>query len=140
MRPIAVNAIRLAAAAALAAALGACAPTAAPTPTPASTLTTGVRGHVTIDGGCPVIRQDSPCPDKPYQARVVVFPAGSDAGIANVITDAGGLFSIALPPGSYTLRGENLAEAVMPHASPVDVVVPDRGYAEATIQFDSGIR
>jgi len=125
---------------ALLAALAACASPAAPTPTPAPTLTTGVRGQVMIDGGCPVIRADSPCPDKPYQAKIIVFQGGSDAGVAEVTTRADGSFSIPLAPGTYTVRGQNLTGSVMPTGRPVDVTVPGQGYAEITVQFDSGIR
>ena len=38
----------------------------------ATTATSGIEGNVTIGPMCPVVQADSPCPDQPYAATIVI--------------------------------------------------------------------
>jgi hypothetical protein len=98
-----------------------------------------------VDGGCPVLRPDSPCPDKPLAARITVTePGPTDSASAAVVTtvDAGadGRFRVPLRPGRYLLRPANPTGARLPRADPVTVTVDPGRYTTVTIRFDSGIR
>ncbi|HEX6499695.1 MAG TPA: hypothetical protein VF054_11780 [Micromonosporaceae bacterium] len=100
----------------------------------------GVAGRTMVDGGCPMVRQGTPCPDKPLSARITVTRVGDPAPLATVTSDSDGWFRIPLAPGRYRLTPANLTGALHPAAGPQDVdVQPDR-YTTVTVSFDSGIR
>jgi hypothetical protein len=93
-----------------------------------------------IDGGCPVLRADSPCPDRPIAAHLSILDATTGAIVGTVDSGSDGHFSVALHPGSYVLRPENAAGAP-PRRSGVTTVTVEAGhYTPVTIRFDSGIR
>jgi hypothetical protein len=93
-----------------------------------------------VDGGCPVIREGSPCPDKPLPAALTVTRAGSTDVVATAISGEDGRFRIPLAPGRYVVLAANVTGAIRPAASPVDVEVPTGRYVSITVSFDSGIR
>jgi hypothetical protein len=93
-----------------------------------------------VDGGCPVVRADSPCPDRPFQARLTVTDAGSGAQVAAADTDPAGRFRLPLPPGRYVVRAANPNGAPLPRAAPLTVTVASGRYTTLAIRFDSGIR
>lgn len=93
-----------------------------------------------VDGGCPMVREGTPCPDKPLSARITVTEVGATATVATVVSDADGRFRIALAPGRYRLRPANLTGALHPASSPQDVDVQAGMYTTVTLSFDSGIR
>ena len=105
-----------------------------------STPASGVSGTVTVDGGCPVVRPDQPCPDQPLQAIIAVTRPGSSSVLAKLTSDASGRFRIPLEPGSYVLHPANTTGAVVPRAVDQTVHVPDGHFINITIHFDSGIR
>lgn len=87
-----------------------------------------------------MLRADSPCPDRPYTAKITLTRRGQSDAVAATVSDADGRFSIGVPPGDYTLRPANLAGSVLPQASPLDVTVPSGGSTQVTVRFDTGIR
>ncbi len=100
---------------------------------------TGVRGTVSIGPTCPVQRipPDPNCVDRPYKAELAIvnkygYPAGK------VISGADGKFEQSLPPGEYTITP--VSAGVLPRASAQSFIVPQTGFVEIKIQFDSGIR
>ncbi len=101
--------------------------------------TSGIEGLVTIGPMCPVEHVDTPCPDKPYQATIVVEDGQGDE-VARVETGEDGRFSVALSPGTYTLVPQWPNEGGPPSAAEQQVVVRDGEYAHVDIQYDSGIR
>ncbi|MFF4548540.1 hypothetical protein [Streptomyces sp. NPDC001435] len=100
----------------------------------------GIKGRTMVDGGCPVIREHSPCPDRPLRARLTITSGDPARTITQATSDAGGHFRISLPPGTYTVRPANLTGAVAPIAPPVSVTVADGRFTTIVIPFDSGIR
>jgi hypothetical protein len=107
-------------------------------PTPASD--SGITGVTVVDAGCPVLRADSPCPDRPFQAHLTVTDTGSGALVATAETDPAGHFRIPLPPGQYLIQGANPNGAPLPRAAPTTTTVASGRYTTLTIRFDSGIR
>ena len=97
----------------------------------------GIEGAVTIGPTCPVQRIDSPCPDRPYEATIVVLDSGRHL-VAEARSDAQGTFRVPLPPGTYTLSPQSLA--ALPYAAEQTVTVSPGRFASVHIQFDSGIR
>jgi hypothetical protein len=98
----------------------------------------GIDGIVVTGPQCPVERADSPCPDRPLaDAHVVVLDSAGDE-VASTRSDATGRFTVNVPPGTYALSVLGL-EGIQ-SVKPVDVVVPQGRYVEATVVVDTGIR
>jgi hypothetical protein len=111
-----------------------------PVPGTGAMTPSGIEGRTMVDGGCPVIRSDSPCPDKPLAAKLTVTRAGSARTVATATSDSHGYFRLPLSPGKYVVRPENLTGAVVPIAQPLTVTVVAGRFTTVTISFDSGIR
>jgi hypothetical protein len=111
-------------------------------PTPETTLLsslTGVEGTTLVDEGCPVLPDDSPCPQRPLPARVLILnEKGVEVNRSN--TNERGEFRIELSVGSYILQGQNLTGAPLPTATPVPVNVLKGQMQLVTIKFESGVR
>ena len=109
----------------------------APKPTISKNSDTGVEGIATIGPMCPVMRIDTPCPDKPFQATLTVFTT-SQQKVTQLQTDANGHFKIELAPGNYILHPES--KNIMPHANDIPFTVTAGAFTQVNISFDSGIR
>ena len=97
----------------------------------------GVAGQIFLGPVCPVERLDSPCPDRPYQATLVIrLTNGRD--VARVRADTSGRFQFALKPGTYVLHP--LSERVMPRGIDQTVTVKPNSYTTVRVEYDSGIR
>lgn len=116
----------------LAASLGACGSE------DAASAPSGVRGTVLLGPQCPVVQDASPCPDEPLPG-VVVRALHDGEPVAEVTSDDRGRYEIPLEPGAYVLRAVVPAGGVR-SATPVAVVVPEEGFARATVHVDTGIR
>ncbi len=99
----------------------------------------GIEGSVTIGPMCPVERPDSPCPDQPYAATIVINDS-SGHEVARAQSGDDGRFRVALAPGSFTLVPRSPDGAGLPYASEQQVEVREGAYTPVTIAFDSGIR
>jgi hypothetical protein len=119
------------------------APTATVTPaatvTPVAQAAPGIDGLVTLGPMCPVQRADQPCPDRPYEATLVIRTA-TGASVGRVQSDVNGRFAIDLPGGRYIIEPQLVGPARLPFASPQEVIVPSGGRAFVTIPYDTGIR
>jgi hypothetical protein len=100
----------------------------------------GITGVTVVDGGCPVVRLDSPCPDRPIQAHLIITDASTGTLAATADSDQAGHFRIPLPPGQYVVHPTNPSGASLPRAAPVTSTVRPGQYTTLTIRFDSGIR
>jgi len=104
---------------------------------PTTPPTSGIEGLVTIGPTCPVETVTSPCPDKLFQATIIVLdPSGRE--VAKVQSDAQGKFRVTLSPGTYTLRPE--APGGLTRAGEQTVTVTSGHFTQVSISYDSGIR
>ena len=110
--------------------------TTAPLP-PASKGDNGIEGQTLIGPTCPVVHIDNPCPDRPYQATIVVLNQNR-AQVKRFDTDAEGRFRVELPPGTYTLVPQ--APGKLPRAGELTIQVTRDQFTPVTITYDSGIR
>jgi hypothetical protein len=103
-------------------------------PTPSNS---GVEGQVFIGPLCPVVQEGQECPDKPYQATLIINNSNGRE-IVKIQTDADGRFKIPLEPGEYILHPESAN--VMPFASEQTFTVEADTFTQITVNYDSGIR
>jgi hypothetical protein len=93
-----------------------------------------------VDGGCPILRPDTPCPDQPLAAKVTVSKDSDRSVVATIETAADGSYRIPLTPGSYTLHAANLTDAELPRGTNQRITVHSGRFEDVTLMFDSGIR
>jgi len=106
-----------------------------------TTLTSGIQGQVLLGPQCPVVREGSPCPDRPYQATIVVWNASRTEKSTTFVTDEQGRFRISLPPGDYYIDPQPASGGrPLPRAVPQTVTVSLDEFVDLTIHYDSGIR
>jgi len=113
-------------------ALAACMPFAAPTPTDS-----GIEGQVLIGPMCPVVREDEPCPDQPYQATLTIYNLAGRK-VLQFTTDESGQFKIPLAPGQYVLHPES--SNTLPYAEEQSFEVLAGQFTRIMVYYDSGIR
>lgn len=100
---------------------------------------TGIQGRVLAGPTCPVVTLNDPsCNDRPVAGATILVLNANGTEVARVLTDAGGNYAVALPPGPYTIEPQPV-EGFMHLAEPVAVTVGD-GIASVDIAFDTGIR
>ena len=102
--------------------------------------TSGVRGTISLGPTCPVERipPDPACADKPYATAIMVYRSGSKTPFIIGNSNAAGVFSLPLSPGSYTLNAGS--GTMLPRCAPVTVAVAANTYATTSISCDTGIR
>ncbi len=107
--------------------LGACGVVAGPD--------SGIRGTILAGPACPgPARLDSACPDRPVRMTVEVVQGTTVA--ATFTTDASGQFTVAVAPGSYTLR----SKPGLPALRSQSVTVGAGTYTDVVLHADTGIR
>ncbi len=99
-----------------------------------------VSGTVLLGPTCPVehIPPYPQCADKPYQTTITVYKGTDTSTIKSVQSGADGSFTLALPPGSYTLKAGGAS--FYPRCAPAQVSVVTGKTATTTISCDTGIR
>ncbi len=108
----------------------------AATATPPASGETGIAGTATVGPTCPVERADSPCPDRPYEARITVWQGSTM--VSETRSGADGRFTVLLPPGTYRVVGES--GSTFPHGTETTATVVEGQLTQVTLRFDSGIR
>ncbi len=102
----------------------------------------GITGTVLLGPTCPVVKEppDEECADEPYETTLVVTTSDQARVIKEFHSDAGGKFSVQVPPGEYAIRSSAAAN-VLPYCSTSDNVnVSIGGYTETIVYCDTGIR
>ena len=94
----------------------------------------GIRGTILAGPTCPVERIDSPCAERPVSMAVEVVSGTSIT--ATFTTDAAGTFSVALAPGTYTLR----SKSGLPMLKSAAVRVYAGRYTTVELHADTGLR
>lgn len=114
--------------------------TEAPTATP--NAGSGIDGVALAGPQCPVVRLESPCPDKPVaNATINVRTADRQANVASAQTDVDGRFRVAISPAEYYLDPQPPDPArPYPFGAPQIVAVHDGEWTQVTVSYDTGIR
>ena len=88
---------------------------------------------------CPVVQEGIPCPDQPVASRLDLHHRRRREVIAEVVTDADGLYSVELRPGSYRVTPQ-FVEGLMGTAAPVEVTIIAASTTVLDFSYDTGIR
>ena len=100
-------------------------------------LDNGVEGSVTIGPMCPVMQEDVPCPDQPYQAELTILTEDGEM-VIQFQTDEDGRFRVELAAGDYVLHPES--PNGLPFAADMPFTVEENQFTQLEISYDSGIR
>jgi hypothetical protein len=100
-------------------------------------LDSGIEGIVTVGPMCPVMQEDVPCPDQPYQASLTVLTTGGKK-VSGFRTDEYGRFRVELAPGDYVLHPES--PNGLPFAEDLSFTVNEHRFTLLEISYESGIR
>jgi hypothetical protein len=100
----------------------------------------GIEGTVVIGPVCPAERVDEPCPDKPFEAEIVVTLNAGGRKVTTFRSDREGKFKVKLEPETYKLIPTPPNPGAPPYAEPQVVKVESGKYARVTVKYDSGIR
>ena len=108
---------------------------------PVDQVTGTLHGRIVAGPVCPVVSDppDPACDDRPVAGATLVIEAAGAGEVGRVVTDADGLFEIALPAGPYVLVPQPVAgllgtAPVQPFEIEPDVTT------ELTVVYDTGIR
>ncbi|MBI5943781.1 MAG: hypothetical protein HY864_05380 [Chloroflexi bacterium] len=97
----------------------------------------GIEGTVTMGPVCPVVQENVPCPDQPFQGIFTVLTT-SGSQIAEFTTNEQGNFRVGLASGDYVLHLES--PNPMRIAKDIPFNVEENKYTLLNITLDSGIR
>jgi hypothetical protein len=105
---------------------------------PISAAETGVRGTVLWGPVKPGPARVGKSDEAPFRETFNVFATGRQ--VARFKSDKNGEFEVLLPAGDYTIVPDKSTPIPAPQSQPKLVTVPDDGFAEVTLRFDTGMR
>ena len=105
---------------------------------PVNAAETGVRGTVLWGPVRPGPLSVGQNDEAPFCAGFIVFSAEKEA--ARFESDHLGNFEVLLPPGDYTIGPDRSAPIPAPQNQRKTVTVPEDGFNEVTLRFDTGMR
>ncbi len=99
-----------------------------------------LNGTVLAGPTCPVERipPDPRCADRPVSGAKIIVVNEAGARVADVVSDADGRFSMALSPGTYTVKPQPVP-GLLGTAPPQAIQLTDT-QIEVTVRYDTGIR
>jgi hypothetical protein len=105
---------------------------------PVSAAETGVRGTVLSGPVKPGPARVGQSDEAPFSATFIVLAAERE--VARFKSDKKGHFEVALPAGDYVIVPDNSTPIPAPQSQAKSVIVPEDGFAEVTLRFDTGMR
>jgi len=105
---------------------------------PVSAAETGVRGTVLWGPVNPGPARIGKSDEAPFSATFIVLAAERE--VARFKSDKQGHFEVALPAGDYAIVPDNSTPIPAPHSQAKSVIVPENGFVEVTLRFDTGMK
>ena len=100
---------------------------------------TGVTGQVLMGPIVPGPEVPGQINEAPFSALFSVLNSANDP-VASFRSDDDGNFTVLLSPGEYTIIPDPSAPILFPGQQPKLVIVPDTGFADVILMYDTGIR
>jgi len=105
---------------------------------PASADETGIVGTVLLGPVAPGPAHADGSDETPFRASFQVRASGKI--VARFESDEFGRFRVVLPPGRYMVVPDESAPMPYPARQATEVMVPEEGFVEVTLRFDTGMR
>ena len=106
--------------------------------TPEKNIETGIKGTVLWGPVMPGPARVGQSDEAPLQASFLVLDSGQK--VASFQSDDEGHFEVSLPPGDYTIVPDESKRKLFPGGQKKVVTVPEDGFAQITLRFDTGMR
>jgi hypothetical protein len=106
--------------------------------TPVNAAETGVRGTVLWGPVQPGPARAGQADEEPFRGSFIVLQAGRKAALFE--SDDQGNFEVMLPPGEYTIVPDKSTPIPFAERQKTAVTVPEDGFADVTLRFDTGMR
>ncbi len=106
---------------------------------PVSADETGIRGTVLMGPIRPGPVMAGQSHEAPFRASFHVLDVDQET-VAKFKSDDSGYFTVLLPPGEYTVVPDASAPIVRAWHQKKTVTVPEEGFADVTLRFDTGMR
>ncbi len=100
---------------------------------------TGIAGQVLMGPIVPGPEVPGQINEAPFSASFRVVESDNNA-VARFESDDNGNFTVVLPPGEYTIVPDASAPFPSPEQQTKSVIVPEDGFADVILMFDTGIR
>ena len=107
--------------------------------TPINTAETGIRGTIMLSPMRPGPAVQGQKNEAPFSASFHVLDV-DDKAVAHFESDKNGFFTVLLPPGKYTIIADASVPNPLIRRQRKTVTVPEDGFADITLKFDSGMR
>lgn len=99
----------------------------------------GIAGQAVAGPTCAAVQAGDPnCNDRPVAGATVLVRDAHGTIVAQMMTDADGLFQVKVPPGAYQVEPQPV-EGMMGTADKIAVTV-GAAFETVTISYDTGIR
>ena len=106
--------------------------------TPVIVDETGIKGKVLRGPTYPGPEIAGKSDEVPFRASFHVLD--SEEEVARFESDKNGCFKVLLPPGEYTIVPDESASILFPKRQKKEVTVPEDGFADVTLKFDTGMK
>ena len=106
---------------------------------PAIADETGIKGKVLRGPVHPGPATPGDPDEVPFRAAFQVLDSAEEE-VASFESDDEGRFTVSLPPGDYTIVPHKSAPILFPKRQKKEVTVPEDGFLEVTLRFDTGMR
>jgi hypothetical protein len=100
---------------------------------------TGITGQVLMGPIVPGPEVPGQINEAPFSALFGVLDSQNNV-VASFKSDDNGYFTVALPPGEYIIVPDASAPILFPEQQTKSVIVPETGFADVILRFDTGIR
>ena len=100
---------------------------------------TGITGQVLMGPIVPGPEVPGQINEAPFSAPFRVLDSGNNP-VAHFASDDNGNFTVVLPPGEYTIVPDESAPILFPEQQTKLVIVPETGFIDVILRFDTGIR
>jgi hypothetical protein len=100
---------------------------------------TGITGQVMRGPIYPGPEIEGVSNEEPFSASFSVLDSENNT-VARFASDEDGIFEVVLSPGEYTVVADPSAPILFPEQQTIAVTVPEDGFADVVLEFDTGIR
>ena len=107
--------------------------------TPVTEIETGIKGQVLMGPTVPGPEVVGTIDEAPFRALFHVFDVEKEL-VTRFKSDDNGRFTVLLPPGEYTIILDKSTRFPNPRRQRKTVTVPENGFADVTLRYDTGMR